>query len=152
MTQESPERTPEHRLREAAKQLRLYAEETDDEQAQDLARMVELKELPEYEGEPQFEELIAQVRDWRTENVGETGMLRAAAKMSTEAAEVLDPYIKAEDWPAHEVDEEELEREVGDVFVTLVGVCQESGLALDDCIEAAMQKNASETWKEDRGL
>ena len=85
-------------------------------------------------------------------DIGGPTMLRAAAKMSTEAAEVLDPYIKAEDWPAHEVDEEELEREVGDVFVTLVGVCQEADLDLGDCVEAAMQKNASDTWREDRGL
>lgn len=143
---------PEHRLEKAAKQLRIYAEETDDDDARDLARLVELGDFPRHDEEPRLEKLTAETREWRSVTVGETGPLRAAAKMSTEAAEVLDPYIKAGDWPAHEVDEEELERELGDVFVTLVGVCQETGLDLADSIEAAMQKNTSDAWRSERGL
>jgi len=140
---------PEHRLAEAAKQVRLYEEETGDDwrEGDDGG----LAEALEGDGES-LDALAPDVLAWREEAVGETGTLLAAAKMSTEAAEVLDPYIKAEDWPSHEVDEAELEREIGDVLVTLLGVCQEAGLGLGSCGRAAMEKNASDEWREERGL
>lgn len=95
---------------------------------------------------------VSDIREWRREAVGETGPLRAAGKMTTEASEVLDLYIKADDWVNHEVDKLELQREVGDVFVTLVGICQEEDLRLNECVAAAMEKNTSEEWREKRGL
>lgn len=99
-----------------------------------------------------LETSIDEITYWRREVVGETGPLLAAGKMSTEASEVLDLYIKAEDWPDRRVDEQHLKQEIGDVFVTIVGMCDEAEVTLEECIEAAMTKNASDEWQESRGL
>lgn len=99
-----------------------------------------------------LEESVNDITEWRREVVGETGPLLAAGKMSTEAAEVLDLYIKAEDWPSREVDERHLKQEIGDVFVTIVGICDEAEVTLADCIDEVMQKNTSDDWKDARGL
>ena len=100
-----------------------------------------------------LETLIEEYKEWRSENVGGTGdPMLAAGKLATEAPEVLDLYLKAADWPSHEVDELRLKREIGDAFVTIIGVCQETDLELVDCVEAAMEENASDEWTEARGL
>lgn len=98
--------------------------------------------------EQQFEEVLY----WRREVVGETGPTLASGKMVTEASEVLDLFIKATDWPGREVDEEHLKQEIGDVLVTVVGVCDETELTMEECIDAAMTKNASDDWQSERGL
>jgi hypothetical protein len=99
-----------------------------------------------------LEDDIHAIKAWRSDVVGDTGELRAAAKMSTEAAEVLDIYIKAQDWPSRDVDELHVMREIGDTFVTLVGICQEADVDLEKCVHAAMEENTSEEWKASRGL
>ena len=157
MTQESPERTPEHRLREAAKQLRLYAEETDDEQARDLARLVELEEFGETdEGVPLIREVQRRTAEWRHETInGDISPLSQAAHTSVEANELLDLLVKGETYDMSEgpvggwSDDEGRQKameEAGDVIVAHLGTLSLLGVDVVDAIDAALEKNGARDW------
>lgn len=144
----------EHRLEEAAKQLRLHAEETGDEEARDLARLVEIGEYPAAEEVAKLRRIQAEVHEWRQETVPNAEPLDQAAHTAGEAQELLDLYVKAKQYEGHPDTPESgrIADEAGDVFVSHLSFCAMVGLDPLDAIEHAFAKVNGEEWKGDRGL
>jgi len=155
MTEETPERTPEHRLEEAAKQLRLYAEAENNEDARDLARLVELqKPGASPEAAAYIREVQERTAEWREETInGDLSPMSQAAHTSVEANELLDLLVKDEtyhtcralDWEDNEARNKAIE-EAGDVIVAHLGTLSLLGVDVVDAIEAALEKNGARDW------
>jgi NTP pyrophosphatase (non-canonical NTP hydrolase) len=89
--------------------------------------------------------------DWRTETIGDgVTPLSQAAHTSVEANELLDLLVKGEtyyeDGWADDDARNELMAEAGDVVIAHLGTLSLMGLRVEDCIEAALEKNGARDW------
>lgn len=151
------------RLREAEKQLQLYADEANDARGHDLAKSVERLRTGDWPTSNKkvtdggivtssgswLRNIQHETHKWRLETIGDdVTPLSQAAHASVEASEVLDLLVKAETYDNSWVEENEeaLMEEIGDVVIALAGVPSLLDIDLVECVEAALEKNDVRQW------
>ena len=142
-------------LKEAARLLNVYAADTDDMRAHDLAERVE-RLMADEDPLPDADEdgkwlrgLQEDTHEWRVETIGDDiTPLSQAAHTAVEASELLNLLVKEETYASGEWagDELEAKREAGDIVVAGLGVMSLLGLDAVECVDAALEKNGARDW------
>lgn len=148
---------PENRINEAAKQLRIAAEELDDPLTYELANEVDALSRDSAEQGAWIRYIQTSSHEWRRETIGEDiTPLSQAAHTSVEANEVLDLLVKGEtysheDGPVGGWQDDEARRKVveecGDVIVAHLGTLSLLGISVTEAVKLALDKNGARDWE-----
>lgn len=143
-------------MRDAAALLREASDAADGQAAALRAAQAADEALAAARGnKPQYmwlREEAEAVDAWRRDTVPEAERLDQAGHTVCEASEILDEYVKAAQYPGHELDDEHLMTEAGDVMVSLMSLMGMEGWDPVECVRLARGKNAREDWEAERGL
>jgi NTP pyrophosphatase (non-canonical NTP hydrolase) len=145
------EHDPEHRLKEAEQQLKLYHQETDNDEA--LRALKSVQQLADHGGPGDWlRHVQLRTAEWREETVPGATPLTQAAHTSVEANELLDLLVKDDTyggtWATEDMElRRELVEEAGDVVIAHLGTLSLLGVDVRDAVDAALEKNGAREWE-----
>lgn len=92
-------------------------------------------------------ELIIEIQNWaRERGIYEKSDVIAQLKITAEeVVEAVEQASLPRCYPRDDYPRDELEIELGDIGVTLINACYLAGFSLEDCLQAAHDKNMQRT-------
>lgn len=98
--------------------------------------------------DPYIRQVQEATHAWRMEKWPDLTPLAQLAGTDVEVSELLEMEVKSEYYDDDWASEERFKEEIGDVIIYLMGYSSLRGFDVDECVEAALDKNEDRDWEE----